>query len=72
MMVMLNWQRMARIGTGIALLAAGTAMLVLPGPGLLTVAGGLAVLGRDAGWAARISEWLRSCTWSPGAPSVAQ
>jgi hypothetical protein len=34
--------RIARIGAGIGLILLGLILLVLPGPGLLTIAGGLA------------------------------
>jgi tellurite resistance protein TerC len=40
-------------GGGFALLAAGAAMLVLPGPGLLVVVAGLAVLSKEYAWARR-------------------
>ena len=45
-----------RIAGGFTLLTAGTAMLVLPGPGLITIATGLAVLGEDFPWAERLVE----------------
>ena len=51
-------RRITRISTGIALLFAGTAMLVLPGPGLLAMAGGLALLRRDMPWAERIARMV--------------
>jgi hypothetical protein len=35
-------------------------MLVLPGPGILTIIGGLAILERDLPWAKRITDRLRS------------
>jgi len=38
--------RIVRVGSGSALVVAGLAMLVLPGPGLLTIAGGLTLLRR--------------------------
>lgn len=47
--------RVARIGAGFALLLTGIVMLVLPGPGWLTIAAGLAVLATEYTWAAR---WL--------------
>jgi hypothetical protein len=49
-------RRIARIAGGWTLLAVGGALLVLPGPGLLVVAGGLALLATEYEWAAR---WLR-------------
>jgi hypothetical protein len=44
---------MVTVGGGL-LLAAGVVMLVTPGPGLLTIAAGLAVLGREYKWARRL------------------
>jgi hypothetical protein len=46
-------RRVARIAAGSGLLAAGTAMLVLPGPGLLAIALGLALLAKNVSWARR-------------------
>jgi tellurite resistance protein TerC len=40
--------------SGFTLLAAGAAMLVLPGPGWVTVALGLAILAKEYAWA----RWL--------------
>ena len=45
---------------GGALLLAGVIMLITPGPGLLTIAAGLAVLGRKYKWARRLLEYVRS------------
>ncbi len=56
--------RMARIIGGSGLVIAGVFMLVLPGPGLLTIVGGLALLSKDLVWAGRLSDWLK--TKSPG------
>ncbi len=44
----------AVVGTTVVLL--GVAMLVLPGPGLLTIVGGLAILGLEFAFARR---WLQ-------------
>jgi uncharacterized protein (TIGR02611 family) len=41
---------------GVALLLAGAAMLVLPGPGLLVIIAGLAVLATQYAWAQRALE----------------
>jgi hypothetical protein len=49
--------RMARIATGSTLVVAGTAMLVLPGPGVLTIAAGVHLLSRDVPVAARVKAW---------------
>ncbi|MGH8872492.1 MAG: PGPGW domain-containing protein [Acidimicrobiia bacterium] len=52
--------RVARLAGGFTLLGAGTAMLVLPGPGVLAILGGLALLERDLPWAKRITDRLRT------------
>ena len=41
---------------GMTVVLIGVAMLVLPGPGILVLAGGLAILGVEFEWARR---WLR-------------
>ena len=55
--------RLARKGgitvAGVAMLAGGVAMLVLPGPGLAVILLGLAVLATEYGWAARLLAGLR-------------
>lgn len=40
-------------------IAAGLVMLVLPGPGLVTIALGFGVLGREFAWAARATTRVR-------------
>ena len=52
--------RLVRMGTGYALVAAGTVMLVTPGPGLIAIAGGLALLAEDVAWAGRASDWVKA------------
>ena len=54
--------RMVRLASGFTLLGAGTAMLVLPGPGILTILGGLTVLSRDLPWAQRLTDQLKAKT----------
>lgn len=44
---------------GGVVIIAGIAMLVLPGPGWLTIFLGLAILGSEFSWARRILTWLR-------------
>ena len=44
---------------GAALLLAGAAMLVLPGPGLVTLAAGLGILALEFAWARRLLAALR-------------
>jgi len=45
--------------TGCTLLLAGTAMLVLPGPGLLVMFAGVAVLSAEFPWAGRLVVRIR-------------
>ncbi|MDM7830072.1 PGPGW domain-containing protein [Cellulomonas edaphi] len=45
---------------GGAFILAGAAMLVLPGPGWLTIFLGLAILGTEFSFARRINDWLRT------------
>jgi len=54
--------RVVRLAGGFTLLGAGTAMLVLPGPGILTILGGLTVLSRDLLWAQRLTDQLKAKT----------
>jgi uncharacterized protein (TIGR02611 family) len=49
--VMYHVKRALRIAAGFALLLAGLAMVLLPGPGWVTVALGLALLAPDFPWA---------------------
>jgi uncharacterized protein (TIGR02611 family) len=55
--------RFARRGgvflVGVALLVAGAAMLVLPGPGIAVILLGLVVLAREFSWARRVLVWVR-------------
>jgi uncharacterized protein (TIGR02611 family) len=44
---------------GMALLAAGAAMLVLPGPGIAVILLGLVVLSAEFQWAQRVLAWMR-------------
>lgn len=60
--------RAARISAGIGLLAAGAAMLVLPGPGLLTIAAGATLLERDVPLVRRWVERVRGLL--PGAATA--
>lgn len=52
--------RVARIVTGFTLLLAGVFMLVLPGPGIVTIIAGLTVLSTDIAWARRLNEWAKA------------
>jgi tellurite resistance protein TerC len=51
--------RIGRLTLGLALLVAGIAMLVLPGPGIVAIALGLALLAAEFRWARRILLQLR-------------
>ena len=46
--------------TGVLLLAAGTLMLVLPGPGVLVILIGLALLATEFAWARRALDHLKA------------
>lgn len=52
-------RRLAVTVAGTAVIAAGVAMLVLPGPGLVTIALGLSLLGREHAWAAALERRAR-------------
>ena len=47
-------RRLAISVAGTAVVLAGLAMLILPGPGLLTIALGFGLLGKEYPWAARV------------------
>jgi uncharacterized protein (TIGR02611 family) len=47
------------ISAGATLILMGLVMLVIPGPGLLAIFGGLAMLSPHSRWAHRITHWLR-------------
>ncbi len=59
--------RVARIGLGSTIVVLGLAMLVLPGPGVFAIAGGLFILAKDIAWADRLLQRLRKKV--PGVPS---
>lgn len=52
-------RRYLKIIAGFALLIAGAAMVVLPGPGWLTIAAGLALLADEFPWARRELDRLK-------------
>lgn len=49
-----NSKRVAVTIAGFAVILAGAAMLVLPGPGILVIVGGLAILSTEYVWAQRL------------------
>ena len=51
--------RIARIVGGFSLILAGVFMLVLPGPGIITIIAGLALLSQDIMWAGRLRDWVK-------------
>lgn len=59
-------KRIAVTAVGGAVLAAGLAMLVLPGPGILVVALGFAILGTEYAWAAAALEKTKQAAAKAG------
>ena len=55
-----NGRRVLVLMAGMALVGAGLAMLVLPGPGVLVVIAGLAVLATEFAWAERMLDRTRT------------
>lgn len=53
------WRKLAITVGGAFLLVAGVVMLVTPGPGLVTIAAGLALLAREYRWARRVLALVR-------------
>ena len=49
--------RTTRIAAGTGLILIGIPLIPLPGPGWLTIAGGLALLGQEVEWAKRTLDW---------------
>ena len=52
-------KRLVRMGFGIFVVVLGVIMMPLPGPGMLVVAVGLAILARDVAWADRLLQKVR-------------
>ncbi len=52
-------RKIAVATTGGAVLAAGVAMVVLPGPALLVIPAGLAILATEFPWARRLLEAMQ-------------
>lgn len=53
-------RRLLKIAGGFTLLVVGTLLLVLPGPGLVTIAVGLALLAGEFVWARSLLNRVRS------------
>lgn len=54
-----SWRKIAIAAVGFPVVAAGIALLVLPGPGLLVIAAGLAILSLEFEWAERYLKRIR-------------
>jgi hypothetical protein len=68
---LLRWARKGGItAAGIGIMAAGVAMLVLPGPGLAVILLGLTVLASEYGWAARLLAALRQRATRMASPLI--
>ncbi len=52
--------RAVKIAAGFTLIALGVVMVVTPGPGWLSIAGGLALLATEYEWARRWRDRLRA------------
>lgn len=59
-------KRIAVSAVGGVLVLAGLAMLVLPGPGILVVVAGFAVLGTEYAWAARALDRTKTAVETAG------
>jgi tellurite resistance protein TerC len=57
--ILTQGRRWVTIGAGFALVIAGIFMLVLPGPGIVTIILGLALLAREFRWARRLLDRAR-------------
>ena len=53
-------KRLTRIVAGFTVLALGVALLVLPGPGILIIAVGLAILSAEFVWARRLLDRVKA------------
>ena len=61
-----NSKRMAVSVVGAVLVVAGLAMMVLPGPGILVIALGFAVLGTEYAWAAAALQRTKKAAGAAG------
>lgn len=58
--ILQSGKRIAVFAVGVALVACGVALLVLPGPGLLVIIAGLAVLATEFAWAERLLDQAKA------------
>ncbi len=63
--------RMLRIVAGVLVILAGILLLVLPGPGLLVIIAGLALLGVKMKWVDRLIDRIRNRN-KPSSPKTHQ
>lgn len=52
-------KRIGRVVAGFTLILVGIALLVLPGPGILTILAGLMLVGSEYKWAANLVAWAK-------------
>ena len=52
--------RLVKIGAGLLLVGAGVLMLVLPGPGIVAIGLGLALLAGEFAWARRLLDRMKA------------
>lgn len=55
-------KRVTRIVTGSGLILVGIPLLVLPGPGLLTIFAGITIVASEFEWASDIVDWAKQKT----------
>ena len=53
-------RRVGRVVAGFGLIAGGTVLLFLPGPGLLTIFAGISLIAGEFKWASNVSVWARA------------
>ncbi|MEA1903309.1 MAG: PGPGW domain-containing protein [Actinomycetota bacterium] len=52
--------RIVRISAGVGLVIVGIFLLVLPGPGILTILAGLALLSKHIPAVERLADWIKA------------
>lgn len=52
-------KRVGRIAGGIGLIVVGVPLLPLPGPGMITILGGVTLLAGEFEWAKGVSDWAK-------------
>lgn len=54
-----NMKKVGRIAGGIGLIAVGIPLLPLPGPGIITILGGITLLSSEFEWARGMADWAK-------------